>query len=57
MSYINPPTIILMNGRGICILVSIGTYDTSTAGDTVHVQYLNGTKIEKAFNSLVPFLF
>ncbi|WP_429827943.1 hypothetical protein [Brevibacillus laterosporus] len=26
-------------------------YDTSTAGDTVHVQYPNGTKIEKGFNS------
>ncbi|MDO0944047.1 wall-associated protein, partial [Brevibacillus laterosporus] len=26
-------------------------YDTSTTGDTVHVQYPNGTKIEKGFNS------
>ncbi len=26
-------------------------YDTSTAGDTVHVQYPNGTKIEKGFDS------
>ncbi|AIG26121.1 RHS repeat domain-containing protein [Brevibacillus laterosporus] len=26
-------------------------YDTSTTGDTVHVQYPNGTKVEKGFDS------
>ncbi|WP_301994256.1 hypothetical protein [Brevibacillus laterosporus] len=26
-------------------------YDTSATGDTLHVQYPNGTKIEKGLNS------